>query len=38
MDLTSCAFNGVAPDHPQYEGRFVLWAAQTLERHGHRAA
>jgi hypothetical protein len=38
MDLTSWAFNGVAPDHPQYEGRLAAWAAQALERHGRRAA
>ncbi|HSS58958.1 MAG TPA: hypothetical protein VLK59_13180 [Solirubrobacteraceae bacterium] len=38
MDLTSWAFNGVAPDHPQYEGRLAAWSAQALERHGRRAA
>src|SRR3954452_22739536 len=38
MDLTSWAFNGVAPDHPQYEGRLAAWAAQGLRRHGRRAA
>jgi hypothetical protein len=38
MDLTSWAFNGVGPDHPQYEGRLAAWTAQALERHGRRAA
>ena len=38
MDLTNWAFNGVAPDHPQYEGRLAAGAAQALERHGRRAA
>ena len=38
MDLTSWAFNGVAPDHLQYEGRLAAWTAQVLERHGRRAA
>ena len=38
MDLTSWAFNGVAPDHPQFEGRLAAWTAQALERHGRRAA
>ena len=38
MDLTSWAFNGVAPDHPQYEGRLAAWSAQALARHGRRAA
>jgi hypothetical protein len=38
MDLTSWAFNGVSPDHPQYEGRLTAWTAQVLERHGRRAA
>ena len=38
MDLTSWAFNGVAKDHPQFEGRLAAWTAQVLERHGRRAA
>jgi hypothetical protein len=38
MDLTSWAFNGVATDHPQFEGRFAAWTAQVLERRGQRAA
>ena len=28
MDLTSWAFNGVAPDHPQFEVRLAAWTAQ----------
>jgi hypothetical protein len=38
MDLTSWAFNGVATDHPQFEGRLAAWTAQVLERRGRRAA
>jgi hypothetical protein len=38
MDLTSWAFNGVAKDHPQFEGRLAAWTAQVQERHGRRAA
>ena len=41
MELTSWAFNGVAPDHPQYEVRLAAWTAQALarrDRHGRRAA
>jgi hypothetical protein len=38
MDLTSWAFNGVAKDHPQFEGRLAAWKAQVQERHGRRAA
>jgi hypothetical protein len=38
MDLTSWAFNGVAKDHPQFEGRLAAWTAQVLERHDRRAA
>ena len=38
MDLTSWAFNGVAPEHPQYEARLTAWAAQAVARHGRRAA
>ena len=38
MDLTSWAFNGVAHDHPQFEGRLAAWTAQVLERRGRRAA
>ena len=38
VDLTSWAFNGVAKDHPQFEGRLAAWAARVLERHDRRAA
>jgi hypothetical protein len=38
MDLTSWLFNGVARDHPQFEGRLAAWTAQVLERHDRRAA
>ena len=38
MDLTSWAFNGVAPDHPQFEVRLAAWTAQVLARHDQRAA
>jgi hypothetical protein len=38
MDLTSWAFNGVAPDHPQFDVRLAAWTAQALERHDRRAA
>ena len=38
IELTSWAFNGVAPDHPQYESRLAAWSAQSRERHGRRAA
>jgi hypothetical protein len=38
MDLTSWAFNGVAPEHPQYEARLAAWSAQAVARHGRRAA
>ena len=38
MDLTSWAFNGVAHDHPHFEGRLAAWSAQVLERRGRRAA
>ena len=38
MDLTSWAFNGVAHDHPQFEGRLAAWTAQVLQRHDRRAA
>ena len=32
MDLTSWAFNGVAKDHPQFEGRLAAWTAEVLLR------
>jgi hypothetical protein len=38
MDLTSWAFNGVAQDHPQFEGRLAAWTAEVLQRHDRRAA
>ena len=38
MDLTSWAFNGVAPDHPQFEVRLAAWTAQVLAHHHQRAA
>jgi hypothetical protein len=38
MDLTSWAFNGVAPDHPQFDLRLAAWTTQVLERHDRRAA
>jgi hypothetical protein len=38
MDLTSWAFNGVAKDRPQFEGRLAVWKAQVQERHDRRAA
>ena len=38
MDLTGWAFNGVAPDPPQYEGRLAAGAAPGVERHSRRAA
>ena len=38
MDLTSWAFNGVAPEHPQFDVRLAAWTTQVLERHDRRAA
>lgn len=38
MDLMSWAFNGVAKDHPQFEGPLAAWTAQVQERHGQRDA
>jgi hypothetical protein len=38
MDLTSWAFNGVAQDHPQFEGRLAAWTAEVLQRRDRRAA
>ena len=38
MDLTSWAFNGVAPDDPEFEARLAGWTAQVLSHHRQRAA
>ena len=38
MDLTSWAFNGVAPDHPQFEVRLAAWTAQVAPASRQRAA
>jgi hypothetical protein len=36
VDLSSWAFNGVAPEHPQFEQRFESWCLEATERHARR--
>jgi hypothetical protein len=36
LDLSSWAFNGVAPEHPQFEVRFEAWYLEATERHARR--
>jgi hypothetical protein len=36
VELTAWAFNGVAPDHPQFEERFAAWCREATERHAQR--
>ena len=36
VELTAWAFNGVAPDHPQFEERFAAWCREATERHARR--
>jgi hypothetical protein len=38
VELTAWAFNGVAPDHPQFEQRFSAWCREATARHARGLA